>query len=378
MSISSPFYAGPARSARELAAARRLAASIFPAASQQGMDESLRHKEALWDDPEGLAPENVIVVADQPDRPLGLIRLVYRTLRRGEERWPCAGITSVGVAAECRGRGLSQPLMQAALEAARRHGAVVALLFARRATDDYYTQFGFHGLSSYPRLSLPLARLADVQVDVEPLPSQSWEQCEAWRRAAYADCFGWCERAQPHWRLIFDKIGFGHLAGLRLSQAGQPCGYALTNGSRVVEIALAPDAPAAACLRAIGQRLGVDVLAVDIGSDHRLLDCLAPHDLTLSTRQCPYGGHMLAALDTDWLLAARSARAARGSAGCAPRRERVGGLSLDWDGHKASGTLSGLVDHATLAALLAVRQPTLPASRLDPPAELFIPAPDEF
>lgn len=378
MSTSSPFYAGPARSARELAAARRLAASIFHTASQQSMDESLRHKEALWDDPEGFTPENVIVVADRPDQPLGLIRLVYRTLRRGEARWPCVGITSVGVAAECRGRGLSRPLMQAALDAARRHGAVVALLFARRATDDYYTQFGFHGLSSYPRLSLPLARLPDGQVDAEPLPPQSWEQCEMWRRAAYADCFGWCERAQPHWRLIFDKINFGHLTSLRLSLAGRPCGYALTASDRVVEIALAPDAPAAACLRAIGSRLGVELLTLDIGSDHRLLDCLAPHDLTLSSRQCPYGGHMLAALDTDWLLAARSARAAHWSAGCAQRQERIGGLSLDWDGHNASGTLSGPVDHATLAALLAARQPTLPASRLDPPVELFIPAPDEF
>jgi predicted acetyltransferase len=93
-------------------------------------------------------------------------RLAARMAWRDYESWyggrlvRTAGIASVTVAAEARGRGLLSPLFAATLSDAHAAGAVISTLFPSAA--GIYRRFGYELVSDYTTVSLPSWVLAGV------------------------------------------------------------------------------------------------------------------------------------------------------------------------------------------------------------------------
>jgi predicted acetyltransferase len=93
-------------------------------------------------------------------------RLVARMAWRDYDSWfggrlvRTAGIASVTVAAEARGRGLLSPLCAATLSDAHAAGAVISTLFPSAA--GIYRRFGYELVSDYTTVSLPSWVLAGV------------------------------------------------------------------------------------------------------------------------------------------------------------------------------------------------------------------------
>ncbi|HEY5820347.1 MAG TPA: GNAT family N-acetyltransferase [Propionibacteriaceae bacterium] len=92
--------------------------------------------------------------------------LVARMSDREFDSWfagaavPTAGLASVTVAAEHRGRGAFSPLILTGLRAARERGAVISTLFP--TAPRIYRRFGYELISAHDTVSVPTQVLADA------------------------------------------------------------------------------------------------------------------------------------------------------------------------------------------------------------------------
>ena len=146
-----------ASSDEDVDAAFRLAVSVFGPSS--GIDHYDRYKFSLWRDDPSFALDNFVLARTYEGSVCGLVRIVPRKVFRGEQAFVVAGISSVCLSPQQRGKGISVALMEHALECCRQRGFDFSFLFARRAADHYYTRFGFQGISSYNQLKVRCSNL---------------------------------------------------------------------------------------------------------------------------------------------------------------------------------------------------------------------------
>ncbi len=284
----------PAGSAAEVEEGLRLAAGIFAVPAGGALD----YKTMLWRNDPSFEPANLVLGRTPQGELAGLIRIAPRMLRRQRQAIRTACISSVCVAAPLRGKGYSVQLMQRTLDICEQRGFEIALLLARRAADHYYTRFGFWGASSYNRLTLS----ASDGREPAGTPFELRAMCEdeitlyasAYERS-YANCFGWFERDQAGWHFLLRRLrqqpGIEMLAIARQSRT---VGYLIRSHDALLEIGLGealPEADLAAALPALSG--GNLPLQIDIPPQHRLFPALHLYDVSLRSRECSYGGHML-------------------------------------------------------------------------------------
>src|SRR5436309_693260 len=121
----------PARTEDEVQLALKLAVSVFEPASE--MNDYPRYKAHLWREDPSFESANLMLARIASEPPCGLVRIVPRTVYRAKEAFSVAGISSVCLEPEKRGKGLSLALMTQTLEHCRERGFDFAFLFARRA-----------------------------------------------------------------------------------------------------------------------------------------------------------------------------------------------------------------------------------------------------
>lgn len=357
----------PASSSADQEAALQLAALAFvPAGSN---DELLPWKRFLWFEDPSFERANLIVGRDVDGRLAGMIRIVPRVLRRGEQRLTVAGISSVCVAPAQRGKGHSTALMRWTVDHCRERGFDIAALIARRSADHFYTRFGFWGVSAYSQLSI--APVTQVPGLLTPAPArEEWIGC--YREAfdhCYAECFGRFERDERLWRHQLRRLmQIDRLRFVSLLRADVPVGYAIVFDRTIVEIALTEVPPGAALVAALRVLVPGDVpLTVDMPPQHRLLGALQGLDVSFRHRECSFGGHMVRVLNPHRLAALLAARvgvrlARLRSSGFSASVE---GIGLAWDGAHCSATVEEQAtppEFRQSCALLGARMASEPAA----------------
>lgn len=294
-----------AQSEAEVDQAFELALSIFePMSGMTGYDQ---HKLSLWKSDPTYSIEN-FVLAWAPQRNMcGLIRIVPRKVFRGAEEFSVAGISSVCLSADYRGRGNSVGLMEYAIECCRARNFDFAFLFARRAADNYYTQFGFHGISSYSRISVRCEKLPiDPRFQVGPacethvnLYASAYERC-------YAAVFGRVERSKKYWEFLLHRFSPSSPEKIEtLYFEGEPIGYVLAGMSSVQELAVSRRVGSDGLIAFLSHQFPSTTTEGDICFDmppqHDFVGQLGGMDVTLAIRECAYGGHMARILDPESL-----------------------------------------------------------------------------
>jgi GNAT superfamily N-acetyltransferase len=379
-------YIGPSRSMPEAIDARSLAIKVFGAISDNNADATTRFKTRVWNDHVGLDPKTVMVVALDNGEIVGTCRVLPRLMHRAGEPLAAAGISSVCLAEESRGQGISRPLLERALIAAKDFGSVIAFLDARRAYDHYYTKFDFHGLSVYPKISMKVSDLPLGQgIRFETTQPTEFDTLNAYYESCYRDCFGRLQRSPSAWRAISEHLDFLGAPIRTLCRLGRTCGYLIENDGCIEEIAFDPDIRpfelfgAVARLLGIGQTLVMNITPTHLGF-RAIADARA--DVALSWRQCPYGGHMIRVVDRDKLcgvVAQRAGLQAR-ALGLGSYEERQDALVLRWDGTKMTASLDAESDSPlgfeTTRALLGASLPFASPTILDLALPLHIGLPD--
>jgi L-amino acid N-acyltransferase YncA len=327
-------YVGPARTSNELDDARRLAGRVLEANATAA--EARDHKSFLWSEPGFPGLDHVVVVTTPGGEVQAVVRLLPRCLRRQGERFKVAGVSSVCVVETHRKRGLGRLVMEAALEQARKLGYEVTALFARRAVDHLYTRFDIWGLASYSKLAIAPAAVGEQQdgaVTVRALEESDIPTAARWHSSCYRDCFGWFERSLEEWSFLRKRAQRRQMSLVVAETGGVAMGYAVLQSTRVVEIGFEETADAKPMLRALVPTQAL----VDLPPRHVLLSRIHNLDLTVSSRRCEYGGHMVGVIDRAAVcrhLATRIVDRAR-ALQLAPCDERIDGLTLRWDGQKA-------------------------------------------
>jgi len=228
--------------------------------------------------------------------------VIFRSL----QRFRVAGITSVCVDPEFRGKGVSSLLMNYTLNFCRSAGFELALLFARRAADHYYTRFGFWGIAAYSRATIRLDNRALPELSTFRFaPATSFDETYSQAHAeTYAECFGRFERSPAYWRFLFDRLGVSPgLEWLSISSGNTIVGYAFIAGGTVAEIACLQSVDPLDVLAAIRNRVGTAspdrTIVLDLPPQHHMLSGIRDTDIKLERRECSYGGHMVRILNTE-------------------------------------------------------------------------------
>ena len=282
-----------------------LALSIFE--PQSGMSGYESHKIFLWKSDPSYALENFVLARAVDGSICGLIRIVPRKIFRGAEKFSVAGISSVCLSARYRGNGNSLGLMQYALECCRKREFDFAFLFARRSADNYYTRFGFHGISSYSRISVNHANLRiDPKFEVRPSSEAFLELYASAYEKCYAEVFGRVERSSSYWQFLLRRFSASSSEKFEtLYFEGMPVGYVVT-GASVHELAVAHPVGGESLIAFLGQKLTSGMsernIQFDMSPQHALVGQLSGMDSTLSIRECAFGGHMACILNVESLL----------------------------------------------------------------------------
>ena len=296
----------PAVSAEEQDMAYRLALRVFKA--QTAMEDYAEHKSFVWEADPSFSKENILQ-ACIGDELVGLIRLVPRILCRGEETYSVAGISSVCIAPEWQGKGLSNGLMQQSLEICRSRDYDISFLFARRAADHYYTRFGFYGIASYAKVFIK--RPADIQPSkqfslvaadssLSLLYQTVYENC-------YQNCFGRIDRSKTYWKFLLTAISKRKdLRFLTIYFNGTAVGYVLAGETKILEIAVNDSISGIDLIHFLmNENLVPDTdnkLEIEILPQHGLIPSLRNLDIVFQYRECTYGGHMAKILNTESVI----------------------------------------------------------------------------
>ena len=292
-------YAGIARSDNERKAALGLAAASF--SQPDLLLETAIHRKAnfLYEHP-GFRETSVVVVCDKSDTVVASAFLISSEMPAGKHLLQSVFISSVSVAEKSRGQGLSVLLMESAIRATTDLGAHIAIVIARRAVDDYYTRFGFWGVSQYSKVELELATLPPDKHPVQsvlimPVTKQDLGLCSTLYDANYNNLFGHCLRKPEKWEYILNKLSYLGLQFDLVLINDNLAGYVVHDGAgEFHEIGavssdtfFSPRLFFAACAN------GSKSVTLHIPATHPFLSRLEGADVSLTLRECPYGGHMV-------------------------------------------------------------------------------------
>lgn len=326
-------YVGPARSAEEVTAARELASRVFVA--PKGWTEDAEYKRVLWEEPRFPGASHVVVAVTDQGALAGTIRLLPRLVRFAIGRLRVAGVSSVCVAESHRGLGVSRLLTEVTLRHARALGYEIALLFARRAVDHFYPRFDFWGLSSYSHLLIAGTMPRDLSVRRRPASVADSPRILQWHQASYGMSGGFIERTRDFLDFMLHTKRSASLTVDVVERNGIPIGYFACDGARVVELGCFPEN--ARDLLPIILDAGGAAVSVNAFAHHPIRQVLDGLDVTISSRVCAYGGHMVCILDRA-AVADRCAAEVRKMAvelSLPPRRETKDGVTVAWDGRDA-------------------------------------------
>jgi N-acetylglutamate synthase-like GNAT family acetyltransferase len=292
-----------AQSEAEVDLAFELALSIFEPMS--GLQGYRHHKILLWKKDPTYAVNNFILAWTPQGNVCGLIRIVPRVVFRGTEKFSVAGISSVCLAPDCRGQGNSVGLMKFTIDICKARDFDFAFLFARRVADNFYTQFGFHGISSYSRISVRSKKLPlDSRFSVEPACKAHIDWYASAYERCYASVFGRVERSRAYWKFLLDRCAPSSPEKIEtIFFLGEPIGYLVAGASSVLELATSVRTDSDGLIAFLSHQFPSVVtegtICFDMPPQHDFVCQLAGMDMTLSLRECSYGGHMARILDTD-------------------------------------------------------------------------------
>jgi len=323
----------------------RLAHRVFSIAAHQSGYQ--RYKNALWREDPSWSFRHLLVARENNGKIVGLIRVVERTIHRANQTYRAAGITSVCVDPAYRGRGISKRLLQHALRELENQRYDIALLFASRKADYFYLQFGFWGASSYNRATLPLIQ-PNPHLKTLQLGSLKTSQIARYHEifvGSYRKTFGWTHRTPAYWAYLFHKIRqTPSLRFISLLRNKRVLGYFIFDGQDIRECALSSTVTADEFISLLRRILPPNSVTatLHLPEGHALYQTLKGRDISVTRRECSYGGHMVRILKMDHCLNKLAARISRRlhQQNSRPYRRAEGPLLVVWNGRRAVVTLS--------------------------------------
>jgi predicted GNAT family N-acyltransferase len=284
----------------------RLALRVFTV--QTNMENYAEYKSFVWEADPSFNRKNVLLAYVEEEL-VGLIRLVPRIVYRGKETFSVAGISSVCIAPEWQGKGLSTALMHQTLAICRSRNYDISFLFARRVADHYYTRFGFYGIASYSKIFIKKPEHSQ-SVKRFSLAAADDSLCQLYQTVyekSYQNCFGRIDRSQAYWKFLLTSISKRKDISFHTVYFDNTAvGYVLAGETKIVEIAVNDTVPGTELMYFLMSENLVtcldNTLEIDILPQHALINFFGGMDIRFQYRECRYGGHMAKIINTEKMI----------------------------------------------------------------------------
>jgi len=310
-------YAGIARDSRERQDALHIAATSFRSATCSH-DVSIARKAFLLEQHPGYSNESAIVVCSDVGSVIASAFLIDCMLPLGSKKLQGVFVSSISVAESSRGNGVSRLLMDAAINAAKGRCADLAIVIARRAVDYFYNRFGFWGVSQYSRVTLRVPeRLMNVtakQLATRPTAEPDLAACAELYADSYKGLLGHCERPPELWEYILQKSSYLGLRFDVMTFVDEIVGYAFHDGvGNFHELTIGAETTSSDAFTFLTDCAPQsEFLTLHIPPTHPFLWRLHGQDVSLTIRECPYGGHMVRILNKKISPALKNVRLGNG------------------------------------------------------------------
>ena len=298
------YYSGIARATHERQQAIELASRSFDISPHH---VRVSHRERLLTEHPGFSSDSVVVVSISPGIVVASAFLLDCTIRTIKGDVDSSFISSVSVAEPFRGRGLGRILIEKAVDLTVLRAKTLAIIIARREVDNFYTKFGFWGVSHYNIVeldcrSIASGRLSSLQVKLQKCTTDYLPLCHDLYLLTYAQLSGSCTRGFQMWSYAICALSRIGIRFEIITIYDSPVGYIIHDGlGNIYEIsAFACYLESEACQLLRACFPGCTTLKFHIDPAHPIFRSLLTTDIRISARECRHGGHMVRILDESF------------------------------------------------------------------------------
>jgi predicted acetyltransferase len=286
-----------AKSKKEWLQAIKLANSIFKDFTK--LKKSQNYKADIWLNDPTFRIKNLVLAKDINNNIIGMVRIVPRIIYIHGRAFNVAGFTSICIDPAHRKKGYSIQLINFAIKISNEYGFDFAILFARRALDHYYTNFGFWGVSSYNKAKIkrPLKLSTDNNYTLVKSNHNSISLYKKVYKNTYEHVSGRVKRNNIYWNNIVRRCMATGLNFRIIRYKKKDIGYCIYKKQVIFEIGLLNSKHYTEVINILFQNLRYKTLEFWMSSEHKFFLNKNEFDMELVYRECSWGGHMIRVLD---------------------------------------------------------------------------------
>ena len=287
------FKVSIAKSNSELVLALDLVCQVFFSRANVTQEIFRSHKELDWHNFEFFEKDSVVVAKDF-NKVVGVIRIVYRVFHIEGEVYKTAGFTDVCVNDKYRGKGISRIMMEYANNVANTK-CDICLLFASKSVDYYYNRYGFWGVSTFNKVIIK-NQIFKSNTCFQSAINQNLDNFDYLYNKKYSNLNGFMERTAKYWGYILEKCQQLKIKFKAIVVNNRVCGYCIYKDNIIYEISYNSSVDIKDILAHF--KTYHEVL-MEIDEQHYAVSQLNLLDVTLCSRSCIFGGHMIKILNTE-------------------------------------------------------------------------------
>lgn len=295
-------YIGCAENIKDVTKALNLATKIFR--FNEDFDIALSTKKFLMLQKVDPVLSNVIVIKNNSGNLIGACFLIDRLFYRGKFKLRGTFLSSICIDEQYRRQGLSKLLIESAIKAIEKRESDFAVLIARRAADHFYNKFGFWGISHYNKIHLNVSKpiLNKNNGSFSLASKKDLSAINKIYDSTYSKLYGSCCRSESDWIFLFGKVKSQNYKIVIYKISGKISGYIIFSKFEVVEFASTRKVSCFEMLTSYFRKFSLDKLIVSCSHKHPILEDMKDIDITFTSRQCSYGGHMVRVINSKALL----------------------------------------------------------------------------
>ena len=283
-----------ARSEDEVRIAKTVAAkSFYPDVNDIAKHKALENK---WASDPFLSKE-FLMLALSGSEIVGGLRTTPLTISRASQEFSCLGIAELFVSPNFQGLGIASQLVDQIISTTKNSKYELILGVSRKKIDGFYLKKGFYGVGSYPE-----CRITDIRESIKfrTLKSDLFhfrpiaidQSMNSFYEACYKNQFGRRVRSKADWERIGIENQLQDRLCLGIYLVGELVGYLICREKVIQEISFRENLNLVNLIYGLSEYLQVNELKIEVSSSHLLLRNDLGFDITVSTRECFYGGHI--------------------------------------------------------------------------------------
>jgi len=289
------YYCGIAKNSEEKKTAAKLASTIFQ------KEENEFKQISLLDNPN---LKNVVIIKSSENKIIGTAFLVERFFPRDGRSIKGTFISSICIHEQWRKKGLSTLLINKCCDLAYKNKSLLAIVIARRKVDYYYNQYGFWGIGNYNIIVMKndfkntFSDLNEVDVKISDLMT-----CSNLYKKTYKNLYGHCRRSIKKWQYILQKKSYQKLNFCLYKYGNKNIGYSvIDNEGSIHELSFSSNPDGKKIIYHLMSKNNQKEIVLNLHSNHPILDIKFNFDISLKSRECYFGGHMIKPLDVKKLF----------------------------------------------------------------------------